>query len=121
MDFRTIVRAGKCSANGTDRRDAPPSVHQIHRFPVPARLTSFNYKHDNREISQEKIAIYGMGTRRMRLANLPPETPDEAVSFASQDGEIKEMQREVWSKAYCYKVLATSDEAYSVPYNDCGT
>ena len=53
-----------------------------------------------------KIAMAGMGTKRVRLANLPPETPDEAVSFAfSQYGEIKEMQREVWSKAYRYKVF----------------
>jgi len=46
-------------------------------------------------MSQVKIEMAGMGTRRVRLANLPPETPDEAVSFAfSQYGEIKEMQRE---------------------------
>jgi len=49
----------------------------------------------------------GLGTRRVRLANLPPETPDEAVSFVlSQYGEIKEMQREVWSKAYRYNVFS---------------
>jgi len=43
----------------------------------------FEYKHDNGEISQVKIEMAGMGTRRERLANLPPETPDKAVSFAS--------------------------------------
>jgi len=49
----------------------------------------------------------GMGTRRVRLANVRPVTPDEAVSFAiSQHGEIKEIQREVWFKAYHYKVLS---------------
>ena len=54
------------------------------------------YKHDNGEISQVKIEMAGMSTRRLRLANLLPETPDEAVSFAfSKYGEIKEMQREV--------------------------
>jgi len=58
------------------------------------------YKHDSGEILQVKIEMAGMGTRRVRLANLPPETPDEAASFAFfQYGEIKEMQREVWSKA----------------------
>jgi len=62
------------------------------------------YKNDTGEISQVKIEMAGMGTRRVKLANLPPETPDEAVSFAfSQYGEIKEMQRESWSKAYRYK------------------
>jgi len=65
------------------------------------------YKHDNGEISQVKIEMAGMGTRRVRLANLPPETPNEAVSFAfSQYGEIKEIQREVWCKAYRYKVFS---------------
>jgi len=54
-----------------------------------------------------KIEMAGMGTRRVRLANLPPETPDEAVSFAfSQYGEINEMQRTVWSNAYRYKVFS---------------
>jgi len=62
------------------------------------------YKHDNGEISQVKIEMAGMGTRRIRLANISSETPDETISFAfSQYGEIKEMQREVWSKAYSYK------------------
>jgi hypothetical protein len=51
------------------------------------------YKHNNGEILQVKKEMAGMSTRRVRLANLPPETPDEAVSFAfSQYGEIKEMQ-----------------------------
>ena len=67
------------------------------------------YKYDG-EISQVKIEIVGMCTRRVRLANFLPETPDEAVSFAfSKYGEIKEMQREVWSKVYRYKVLAASE------------
>ena len=42
----------------------------------------------------------------MKLANLPPETPDETVNFAfSQYGEIKDMQRESWPKPYRYKVF----------------
>jgi len=61
------------------------------------------YKHDNGEISQVKIEMAIIGTRRVRLANLPPETPDEAVRFTfSQYGEIKEMQRESWYKPYRY-------------------
>ena len=53
------------------------------------------------------IEMAAMCTRHVRLANLPPETPDEAVSFAlTQYGEIREMQREVWSKAYRYKVFS---------------
>jgi hypothetical protein len=46
-----------------------------------------------------------MGTKRVRLANLPPETPDEAVRFAfSTYGEIKEIQEENLSRAYRYQV-----------------
>ena len=64
------------------------------------------YKHSNGEISQVKIGLAGMGTRRVRLANLPLETKDKAISFAfSQYGEIKEMRPECWSKAYRYKVF----------------
>ena len=61
------------------------------------------YKHGNGEITQVKIEMAGMCTRRVRLGNLPPGTPDEAVRLSfSQYGEIKEMHRESWSKAYSY-------------------
>ena len=40
------------------------------------------YKHDNGEITQVKIEMAGIGKRRVRLANFPPETPAEAVIFA---------------------------------------
>jgi len=64
------------------------------------------YKHDNGEISQVKFEVAGMCMRRVRLAKLTPETPDEAVSFAfAQYGEIMEMPRESWSKAYRYKIF----------------
>ena len=70
------------------------------------------YKHDNGEISQVKIEIAEMCTRHVRLANPPPETPDEAVIFTfSQYGEIKEMQRESWPKACRYKVFLTASES----------
>ena len=64
------------------------------------------YKHDNGEISQAKTETAGMGKRRDRLANLPTETTDEALSSVfSQYGEIKEMKRESWSKPRRCKVL----------------
>ena len=41
-----------------------------------------------------KIEMAGMCMRRVKLAKLPPVTPDDAVSFAfSQYGEIKKVQR----------------------------
>jgi len=52
------------------------------------------YKHNNGKISQVKIEMAGMCMRRVKLAKLPPVTPDDAVSFAfSQYGEIKKVQR----------------------------
>ena len=46
-----------------------------------------------------------MGTKRVRLAKLLPEIPDEAEYFAfSNYGEIKEIQEERWSRAYRYSV-----------------
>ena len=60
---------------------------------VHSTTSQSEYKHDNGEISQVKIEMAGTGMRHVRLANLPPETPDEAVSFTlSQYGEINEMQ-----------------------------
>ena len=53
----------------------------------------YEYKHENGEISHVKIEMAGTGTKRVRLANLLPETPDDAVRFAfSTYGEIKENQ-----------------------------
>jgi hypothetical protein len=53
------------------------------------------YKHENGEISHVKIEMAGMGTKRIRLANLPPETPDDAIRiFFSTYGEIKQIQEE---------------------------
>ena len=76
----------------TDRHDAAPSVLYI-KFNDFQYLQDLlhsatglsEYKHDNGEISQVKIEMAGMGTRRVRLANIPPETPDEAVSFESKE------------------------------------
>ena len=54
------------------------------------------YKHDIGEISQVLIEMAGTGTRCGRLANLPTETSDEAVSFIfSQYGEIKRCSKRV--------------------------
>jgi hypothetical protein len=63
------------------------------------------YKHENGQMSHVKIEMAGMGTKRVRLANLPPETADEAVRLAfSTYGEIKEIQEEMWPRAYQYQI-----------------
>jgi hypothetical protein len=63
------------------------------------------YKHDNGEISQVEITIAGMGSKRVSIANLPPEISDGTVRYAfSNCGEIQDIQEERWSKAYRYSV-----------------
>jgi hypothetical protein len=37
------------------------------------------FKHDTGELSQVHISIAGMGIRKFRIANLPPEVPDRTI------------------------------------------
>jgi hypothetical protein len=37
------------------------------------------YKHKNGELSQVRIEIAGLGTKRIRIANLPPEVPESLI------------------------------------------
>ena len=46
-----------------------------------------------------------MGTRRIRLTNLPPEVTERNIRAAlALYGEMVSIQEEMWSKAYRYKV-----------------
>jgi ribosomal protein L19E len=63
------------------------------------------YKHTNGEISIVRVDMAGMGTKRVRIANLPPETKEEKLrAVLSQYGDIKDIQKEKWRKAYRYVV-----------------
>ena len=47
----------------------------------------------------------GMGMRRIRIANLPPEVPERTVTIARATyGEIMSIKDETWSKKYRYTV-----------------
>jgi hypothetical protein len=51
------------------------------------------YKHTTGEISPVRLMIAGMGTKRIRLANLPPELPNTVIRNAlSQHGDVLSIQ-----------------------------
>ena len=63
------------------------------------------YKHDNGEMSIIRLELAGMGTRRIRIADLPPEVPDNSISRAlAQYCEVLNIHHETWSNIYRYKV-----------------
>jgi hypothetical protein len=64
-----------------------------------------NYLHDNGESFIVQLEIAGMGTKRIRIANLPPEVPNKVIcDTLSTYGEVTEIIEETWSKAYRYSV-----------------
>jgi hypothetical protein len=63
------------------------------------------YKHDNGELSQVRIEIAGMGLKKVRIANLPPELADRMVrDTLAQYGEVRAITEEQWTNAYRYRV-----------------
>ena len=59
------------------------------------------YKHTNGEISSVSVNMAGMGTRKIRIANLPPEVAEDKLraSFA-QYGKILSVKEETWARTY---------------------
>jgi hypothetical protein len=63
------------------------------------------YIHVDGTRSQIKIDVAGKGTKSKRIANLPPEVPDEVLKAALIPyGNIVAIRNEMWSKAYRYAV-----------------
>jgi len=49
--------------------------------------------------------VAGMGTKRIRVANLPPEVPNDTLRAAlAHFGKMQDVRTEIWSKAYRYSV-----------------
>jgi len=63
------------------------------------------YKHVNGEISNVRINRAGMGTRRIRIANLPPEVAEDTLRASlAQYGKILSVMEETWARIYRYAV-----------------
>jgi hypothetical protein len=63
------------------------------------------YKHVTGEISPVRLIEAGMGPKRVRLANLPPEILNNNIRIAmSHYGNVQAIQEETWAKHYRYKV-----------------
>ena len=57
--------------------------------------------HTNGEISTVRIESAGMGTKRVRLINLPPELPTHFIQQAlSKYGEVRQIASETWNHTY---------------------
>jgi hypothetical protein len=61
----------------------------------------------NGEISTVRIEAAGLGTNKVRLANLPPEVPDSVILMMSRFGDVREVLAETWSTAYRYPTYET--------------
>ena len=63
------------------------------------------YKHQNGEMLTVTIAVAGLGTKRVRVANLPPEVNDAVLmnSLAPYEKVIA-IQEKMWAKSYRYAI-----------------
>jgi hypothetical protein len=63
------------------------------------------YHHENGELSLVKVEIAGLGIKRVRIANLPPETRDRTIRDAlTKYGEVKKITEEQWSETYRHPI-----------------
>jgi hypothetical protein len=63
------------------------------------------YNHHTGEITLVTISMAGMGNKRVRVANLPPEVPDKELKAAlAPYGTVIDILEEKWSRAYRYVV-----------------
>jgi hypothetical protein len=63
------------------------------------------FRHENGEVSQVQIDIAGMGKKKIRVANLPPEVPDHNIRVVLEKyGTIYDIHVDQWAKTYRYHV-----------------
>jgi len=92
-----------------------PRRHVYIKFRDPQRMQAIltatqgqeDFRHNNGEISEVRIEAVGLGMRRVRVSSLPPEVKDKTLKMAlSAFGEIRDIQQEMWSNAYRYRVCS---------------
>jgi hypothetical protein len=63
------------------------------------------HKQHTGEITLVTISMAGIGNKRVRVANLPPEVPDNDLKAAlAPYGTVIDIQEKKWSRAYRYVV-----------------
>ena len=63
------------------------------------------YRYSSGELSVVNLAVAGMGTKRIRVANLPPEVPNDTLRSAlAHFGKVQDIYAEIWSKTCIYSV-----------------
>jgi hypothetical protein len=63
------------------------------------------YKYPTGEVFPVTVALAGMGTKRVRIAKLPPKIPIDALwDMLVHYGKVLEVHIESWSKAYRYAI-----------------
>jgi hypothetical protein len=84
-------------------------INLIDNVYVQALLKETNgqaeYKHHNGVLSIVNIAMAGMGTKRVRITNLPPEVKEHAIRTAlTPFGTVLAVIEEMWPKTFIYIV-----------------
>jgi hypothetical protein len=82
---------------GGPRRQVYVKFTDLDRMQTVFQSTSgqAEFWHDTGKTGLVKIEMSGMGTRRIRITNLPPETNDTVIQSAlSKYGEIKDINEE---------------------------
>jgi len=63
------------------------------------------YLHHTGEVSHVEKAVAGMGYKKLRVANLPPEILDDTLKTAlTPFGQIIDIRKEEWARTYRYTV-----------------
>jgi hypothetical protein len=76
------------------------------RASTPGNRGQAEYKYPAGELSMVNIAMAGMGTKRIRVAGLPPEVSNDTLSASlAPYGKTLDVHHETWTRAYKYTVF----------------